>query len=291
MLTNDYSATGFAVDISYHQLNAAKYFSELFNRPRLPIRVCCDVGNLPFKPEAFSLAFCYQFIHHFPTPKIVIDQINRVLGDGIFFFAEEPFQGFKVSLYRQKDSIYSKAALRKNKLIRFIERFISEEYCEEREYGILENDDIPIGVWLDALSDFKHRDIRLDSLQGRISSKLGDSVSFSNFANAVIGGSIRATCKKQAKLQLESPSVTAHETAAHETTAQETTALEALLLCPDCGMEAEDASSQTSSQTTLYRENDQLHCPNCGASFPIVNDVIILLPKALLKELYPEFAG
>jgi len=49
-----------------------------------------------------------------------------------------------------------------------------------------------------------------------------------------------------------------------------------------------------------YRMNDQpqltqtsssLECSLCGSSFPIIDDIMFLLPTSLFRQLYPEFVG
>lgn len=276
VMTNDFQAKGFAVDISYHQLNAARHFSEIFDRPNLPLRVCCDVNNLPFQQNAFSFVFCYQFIHHFPSPKTVLNEAYRILANGSLFFSEEPFKGFKIPLYTQKNSLYSQATLRKPKIVRFIERFISEEYCDEREYGILENDDIELAEWLDSLRQFDSAEVYIESAGGRIRTRIDKKIAIQNILNLIFGGNISALCQKQ----------TAEIEPAAET-------LEDLLVCPDCLNNSKDNNSKDSvvKHVPLKRMGDSLICPICDTSFPIINDVIFLFPTALFRELYPEFAN
>jgi SAM-dependent methyltransferase len=101
VLTNDFGAEGFAVDISLHQLETAEHFASLFHRPKQPYRVCGDVAQLPFKDHSFPFIFGYSFLHHFPSPGPVLREIHRVLGNGYFFFDEEPFRRPHVYLYKQ----------------------------------------------------------------------------------------------------------------------------------------------------------------------------------------------
>jgi len=118
VLTNDFKAKGFAVDISYHQLKTVEHFSELFKRKKLPVRVCCDANNLPFKNNSLPFAFSYEFLHHFPSPNPIIKEIHRVLANGYYFFDEEPYKReLKIALYKRKNKIYSKNELAKNKTL------------------------------------------------------------------------------------------------------------------------------------------------------------------------------
>src|SRR5262245_10667897 len=134
VLMNDFGANGIAVDISYHQLRTMEHFSQLFNKDKLPLRICCDVNHLPFKSNSFPFIFCYEFLHHFPSLPPIMKEIHRVASDGYFYFDEEPFKRvLKLPLYRQKAKIYSERAVRKNKYVSLIESFISDAPCDEVE--------------------------------------------------------------------------------------------------------------------------------------------------------------
>jgi SAM-dependent methyltransferase len=183
VLTNDFGATGVAVDISYHQLKSMDYFAKLFNRPRLPLRICCDANYLPFKSNSFPFILCYEFLHHFPSLAPIVTEIHRVAAGGYFYFDEEPFRrALRLALYRQRSKIYAERTLRKHKYLRLIESFISEAPCDEVEHGVIENEKLSLTEWLTALSVFDHRDIDLVSLNG-VRSKLGNRLRLENVLN------------------------------------------------------------------------------------------------------------
>jgi len=271
VLTNDFNAAGFAVDISYHQLKTAKHFAKLFDKPKLPLRVCCDVNNLPFRDNSFPFAFCYEFLHHFHFPKPILQEVYRILSNGVFFFSEEPFKRFKIALYRQRHKIYSKSMLRKSKVIRFVEKFISEERCDEREYGVIENHDISLQEWIDALSTFETRNVHISSVENRIRTELGERIAIRNLLNMILGGAITGICKKgSANLRTEISNLTD------------------LLLCPNC---INKTKKQMIDQPPLKQTPSSLKCSVCGSSFPVIDEIIFLLPTFLFRELYPDFAS
>lgn len=271
VLANDFNAEGFAVDISFHQLKTAKHFAQVFNKPRLPIRVCCDVNNLPFRDNSFPFAFCYEFLHHFPSPKPILKGVYRILTNGVFYFNEEPFKRPKLPLYKQRHKIYSKSTLRKSRVMRFIESFISEEYCDEREYGILENDDISMKEWRDSIAVFDSKKVEVSSLREKFISELGDKIGLKNLPNLLLGGGISGVCRKENAKQADKPSN-----------------LLDLLACPNC---LANPNEKTENHPPLKQSTSKLECTVCGSSYPIIDDIILLFKKDLFEELYPDFAG
>ena len=272
VLTNDFNAEGFAVDISYHQLKTAGHFAGVFNRPKLPFRVCCDVNNLPFRSNSFPFAYCYEFLHHFPSPKPILQEIYRILSNGVFFFSEEPFKRPRIALYRQRHKIYSRAMLGKNKARRFIEKFISEDICDERDYGIIENDDITLNDWIDALAIFDAKKVHISSLGNRIRTELGERIKIKNLLNMFLGGGVNGICTKQSGVQ-----------------GIEISNLADLLLCPDC---LTRPIIQKLDQSPLIKKMvGSFDCSVCNSSFPVIDDILFLLPTGLFRELYPDFAS
>lgn len=266
VLTNDFRASGVAADISYHQLGTLDHFSQLFRREKLPTRICCDANHLPFRSNSFPFIFCYGFLHHFPSIEPVMAEIYRVLGDGHFFFDEEPFKRvLRVRLYRQKDSIYSQATLQKSKYRRLIESFISEASSDEVQHGVIENEGIALSEWRSALSRFDERDVELVSL-ANVRSKIGDRLRLNNVANLLLGGTISGLCRKRTGEQTPWSDVFD------------------LLACPDC---TSRNSQDPGESPPLLRFPGGFRCSRCGANYPERDGIILLLPRAELEELYP----
>jgi SAM-dependent methyltransferase/uncharacterized protein YbaR (Trm112 family) len=269
-MVNDLDALGFAVDISFDQLRTAKYYSRIFDKPKLPYRVCCDVNHLPFKQASIPFIFCYEFLHHFPSPAPVVHDIFQILSEGYFFFDEEPCRRPRIPLYTQKSKVYSAQYQKKNPVLRFLESFISEEHCDEREHGIIENHDISLDDWVHALSAFDDREITVSSLRGRFRARLGTRVGLRNLPNVLFGGNLRALCKKERKVF----------------TPAAADAL-SLLTCPECRLRS--ASGLVGAEPSLVTDSNQLRCEACGTAFPIIDGVMLILPKKLQAKLYPEF--
>jgi SAM-dependent methyltransferase len=269
VLTNDFDATGVAADISYHQLRTTEYFSRLFKKEKLPVRICCDANHLPFKNNSFPFIFCYEFLHHFPSLKPIVTEIYRVLSDGYFFFDEEPFKRvLKATLYKQKDKVYSDSALKKNGYIELLESFISEPACDEIEHGIIENNNISLAQWIDALSIFEEHDVDLLSIYN-VSSKLHDRIRLRNIPNFLLGGTIAGLCRKKTILdQNIRPD------------------LDSLLGCPDCTIPSE---RDVLDRPSLIKLPDGFKCSKCGFHYPCRDGIIFLLPQEELQQLYPDF--
>jgi SAM-dependent methyltransferase len=268
VLTNDFGATGIAVDISYHQLKSMEHFAKLFNRPKLPMRICCDANHLPFKSNSFPFIFCYEFLHHFPSLGPIVKEIHRVAAGGHFYFDEEPFRRvFKLALYRQRNKIYSENALRRHKYLRLIESFISDSPCDEVEHGLIENEQLSLSEWLSALSIFEQREVDLVSLD-RLRSKLGRRLRLNNVLNYLLGGSIAGLCRKVHAPAKDSP-----------------VELRDTLTCPGClGRKNADGRDEPS----LVEVPNGYRCSGCGFTYPCRDGIIFLLPPAELQQLYPQ---
>lgn len=268
VLQNDFGAEGFAVDISHAQLKTMEYFAEFLGYSKLPLRVCCNAYNLPFKSNSFLFAFCYAFLHHFPNPQPILKEIFRVLSDGSFFFDSEPFKRiFTLNLYQQSAKNYWK----KNKLLNFLESFIAVPYSEEEKYGILENDNISLSDWIAHFSVFENKELYLKYPRfSKWSTKLDRKVSILNLPNAIVGGTISGLCtKEEDNKEWKYPEN-----------------LYDFLACPACQV-SESVSSLESPSLVKY--SDFLKCELCEAEYPIINNIIVLLTPQELMEFYPQF--
>jgi uncharacterized protein YbaR (Trm112 family) len=106
------------------------------------------------------------------------------------------------------------------------------------------------------------------SLGNRPCSRLDHGVSLKNLPNVLMGGGIRGICRKT------------------ESNPIRVLNLQDLLACPDC-LEAKGPA--TDPPPLLEREGN-LQCSVCEARFPVVDDIPILLPTRLRRQLYPEFS-
>jgi SAM-dependent methyltransferase len=269
VLCNDFNAEGFAVDISFAQLKTLDYWREFFDKPKPPVRVCCDVYHLPFQANSLNFAFCYQFLHHFPSPAPVMKELHRVLATGHFFFDEEPFKRYSLKLYRRK--VGNKPG-KLRQYLRYLESFIADQYETEEEYGIIENDDIPLDLWLQAVDIFDKKRVFLQSAS-LLFSEIGKESGFKVRLHKMLGGGISALVKKESAIPRA---------------AYGAADLYDLLGCPECEIDPGPEGSGR-DRAPLDKQKDFLKCDSCRVEYPIVDDVLFLLPKQEMKELYPQF--
>ena len=267
VLTNDFNAKGFAVDLSFEQLKTLDYWKEFFKKPELPIRVCCNIYSLPFRENSFRFAFCYQFLHHFPALEPVFREIHRVLAHGYFFFDEEPYKRYSLNLYHRK---ISNKPGKLRKIITYLESFIAHQYEVEEEHGIIENDEISLDQWLEALSIFSERKVFLYSAASLLRSEMGKASALKIRLHRMLGGGIGALAKKEAG----------------EKSAAKNEDLYDLLGCPEC---VPGKPGEGRDRAPLVRHPDYVKCEACEKEYPVIDNVIILLPYREMKELYPQF--
>ena len=263
VMENDLGAAGAAVDISFDMLRSGAHYAKVFKKPNVPLRVCCDANVMPFRTGSMPFVFCFEVLHHFPDPTPIIAQIHRVLAPGgCFFFAEEPYrQVLRVKLYR-RGKIYSRETLGASRIKRLFDRFFAEPRCNEVEHGIIENHDIPLAVWKNALAPFASRNVTLYSARV-IETPLAPLRNPLKFLAAkLLGGVLSGTCVKAGTLP------------ATPTPVQEN------LICPSC-LERGVESSLKSHEGTFA-------CPSCHGTYPVIEGVIFLFSPQKLAEFYPD---
>jgi SAM-dependent methyltransferase len=286
VLVNELGGVGVATDISFHQLKAMEHFATLFGLPDLPLRICCDANTLPFTSGAFSFIFCYQFLHHFPTLLPVVAEIRRVMSAGHFWFGEEPFRRvLKLSLYQQRAGRYADATRRRNRHLRLLESFISTERTDEVDHGIVENDEIALDDWLDVLRAFDRGAARLESAYG-VRSRLAGRTRPRNRLNWLLGGMLAGLCRVDGGGEAMGGLGTA--TAGHAPVRPDALELTRVLACPACIV---PEPAETFDRPRLVAGENGFRCPSCGATYPIHEGVIFLIPPEALRQLYPEVAA
>jgi SAM-dependent methyltransferase len=265
VLENDFGARGAAADLSFDMLRSAAHYSRLFELPRMPMRVVCDIYGLPFRTGSVPFVFCWETLHHFPEPGPILKELHRVLAPGgYFYFDEEPFQQvLRFPIFRGR-KVYSHDAIEAGTLRRLFDRFFTEPSCNEVEYGIIENHSIPLTVWRDALADFVEPDVTLTSSRGIRSTLFGKHREPAHGLAYLLGGSIHGLCKKAgAGAPVER--------------------IEDALICPECRIRGTESALRLSEAGAT--------CPGCRTEFRTIEGVLVLLPQAKLRELYPEFGS
>lgn len=274
VLENEFNAHGAALDISYHMLASAPHYAKVLRRPRLPLRICGDAYRLPFRTGSVPFVFCYQTLHHFPDPAPVVAEAFRVLSPGgRFLFDEEPYrQVLHLDLYTRKTSICAATSRRPTTLQRIVDRFLVRHRCNESDFGIVENHDIPVADWRRALGVFPERDVALHTLRSATANL--DAAAFSvSFALAcLLGGSISGVCRKSGEVAV-GPSLNGLPGAAR---------IEDSLVCPSCREPGAEAPIRVPADGRSAR------CDRCRAQYPIVNGVAFLLRGEQCRQLYPD---
>jgi SAM-dependent methyltransferase/uncharacterized protein YbaR (Trm112 family) len=265
VMENDLNISGAAVDISFDMLKSCEYYSERFNKNRIPLRVCCDAYNLPFISNSIPFVFCYETLHHFPDPLPIVREVFRVLSPGgLFLFDEEPYKQILHFKLYESDRIYSTKSLNKNRLRKLFDYFLSEAPCNEIEHGIIENHDISIDDWRSILEVFQQKNVRLESLK-YIKSELYEPRSQLKFHIArLCGGELSGTCVKPGSC--ESPAMTINDA----------------IICPSCRRVGEELK--------LVKMERHLYCVNCKSTFPEIDNILFMLCPDQLNELYPSIA-
>jgi len=262
VMENDLDLSGFGVDISFDMLNSCDYYKDRFNKSKTPLRVCCDANNLPFLSNSVPFVFCYETLHHFPKPKPVVKEIYRILSPGgNFFFEEEPYnQMLHFNLYTAP-KMYSSKNLAGSKIKKIFDHFLSKKNCNETDHQIIENHEISLKAWKNALKIFSHKDIEIRS-GGFINFKLfnPDSV-IKLIAAYLIGGSISGICRKKGNFEQ-----------------MYNTRLD-LFACPSC--------RETKKDVHIIKKETYFFCEECKKVYPVVNNVLFLFTHKKLKELYP----
>jgi len=266
IMENDLGADGAAVDISYDMLKSCKYYEDVFNKSKTPVRICCDANNLPFMSDSIPFVFCYDTLHHFPDPAPITEEIYRVLSPGgCFFFDEEPYKKIlHINLYKGEKK-YSKKSLNRSNMKKVLDYFFCEKSCNEVEHGILENEDLSLGLWKKALIIFDEKDVELISMEF-LKTNLFIPNSYIKYITACLfGGGISGICRK------------------YGSNVNKTNSLYEVVICPSC--------REIGSEELLNRENLLFSCPKCSKEYPVKDGILFLFSSSKFKELYPEVLG
>ena len=263
VMENDLMVNGASVDISYDMLKSCDYYKDVFNKSKTPIRICCDANLLPFMTNSVPFVFCYETLHHFREPAPITKEIYRVLSPGgCFFFDEEPFKKvLHINLYKG-GKIYSKKSLTKSKIEKIFDYFFCAKSCNEIEHGIIENHDIPIRTWIQAVNVFDEKDVNLKIPSFSHVNLFNPNSYIKYFAAYLLGGGISGICKKTGN------------------NVNKNAPIYYTLFCPSC--------REIACEVLLKRNNLSFYCPKCSKRYPVIDGVIFLFSYSKFEELYPE---
>lgn len=263
VMENDVGVNGAAVDISYDLLKSCTHYKDVFKRAKSPIRICCDANNLPFMTNSIVFVFCYETLHHFPDPAPITEEVYRVLlPGGTFFFDEEPYkQILRLRLYKSR-KMYSSGSSRRSRMRRLMDRFFSTMSCNEIEHGIIENDDMSIALWKQALAHFEQKEVELKATSSIQSALFSPSSYIKYYAACLLGGNISGICRK--------PGATVNSKRS----------IYGALICPSC--------RPGGGEVPLNKRNSSFFCPRCSRTYPVVDGVLFLFAYDRFVELYPQ---
>lgn len=269
LLENNYGVSGFVTDISYETLVLApKYKKELRFR-KMPVRIACDLYNLPFQTGSIPFIFTFQTLHHLPDPLPAFLEFKRVLSPkGYFYFDEEPVaQVFNLNLWRRDRNLrWFEKVLKLFVVLHFISRIGRSEI----EHNILE-ETFTLKIWEKALSVFSVCHARLTVFPFQFSINRTKTKNahwlrppfFKNLLLQTLGGGIGALCQN----------TNGRECA-------KTPTLFDTLACPQCA---------SKPRLSFEAHTETLSCATCKAAYKKINGVYLLFSKEQMNKFYPEY--
>jgi len=274
MMTNEFGADGFALDISADALRHGTYLMDRWKLDRAPVRVAGDAANLPFRDGSLRLVMAYQMLSQFTGMERVFEEVKRVLAPGgIFLFAEEPLKRLlTLRLYRCPYYDTMKPWERKLSdwgLLGYLVRDVIGAHQEEN-YGIRQNHTMGLKEWHQMVTcHFADQQYQIfvpergwgERIVKRLANRL-DPYGSEWRAAKLLGGTLAGMCRKAGEAPPVNESVMRH--------------FEKLLRCPDCHHDLDRPP-----------ESDTLLCAACGYTSPNEGGVYNLLPSREKRELYP----
>lgn len=255
LLTSEFNAQGFALDISYESLKSARYFAHLLNLKKVPIAICADAENLPFADNSIPFVFAFETLHHFPTPKKAIQEMQRVSSSHVFFSEEPVKQAFNLDIWRRD---YNLKGFEKFLKFILLLPFLSKLGGSESRYDVLENE-FTLETWRKSLSSLNSAQITIEPVfwgpKSTVSQLNWNMNPITRFLTAIEGGGITVFAEKS-------------------TVGKPKTNLLDTLACPLC------------HKSNLKKSTRAIICPSCKSIYPTRSNVLIMLPPALQKKLY-----
>ncbi len=264
LLCSEFGVKGFSSDLSAETIELSAEYRKRLGFKKTPIFISCDGYNLPFRSNSLALVFCFQTLHHLPDPKPVLEEVQRVLvPGGYFYFNNEPIaQRFNLNLWRRDLHLnWFEKVLKATIILHFLSRIGKSEV----ENQILE-ETFDLKVWERALDGFEDAEISLiafpfgpKSIQlKRLRKGWLQPIWFKRIVLGIMGGGIGGWGQK--KGQFKPTSVDK---------------LFNLLACPNCR-----------SKPKHKLEGQNLVCRICKTEYRPVNKVYRLFSKAQAQQLY-----
>lgn len=272
MLSNEFGAEGFALDISADALALGGIIDRAWGYDRAPVRIAGDAARLPFKDGSLQFVMAWQMLSQFMDIERVIVEVKRVLAPGgIFLFGEEPLRRMlSLRLYRCPYPDLMKPWERKLYdwgLLGYLVRDVIGAQQEE-SFGIRQNHRMRLADWHHLVTKhFAAHEYEIfvpergwgERVVKRAAIRLDPCRSVWRAAK-LLGGTMAAFCRKTGERAPQGASGIG--------------GFEQYLACPDCG-------------AALTREDVLLACTQCVFRAALEDGVYNLLSSAERAELYP----
>ena len=275
MLSNEFGASGFALDISADSLRHGRALMDAWNLQRAPVRVAGDALQLPFADNSLRFVCAFQVLSQFMDIGSLFREVTRVLQPGgVFLFGEEPLRR-KLSLrlyrcpYRESMKPWERRLLDWGLLGFLVRDVIGAD--QEESFGIRQNHSTYLEGW-HALVKQHFSDYQFDAFvpergwAERVVKRAAirmDPHGSEWHAAHWLGGTLAAVCRKAGAAPANAPLDRFFER------------FEDVLRCPDC-------------HTAMVRDKrETLCCVRCSYHAPFEDQVYNLLPSAERRELYP----
>lgn len=264
LLENKFNVHGFTTDLSFETLTLADQYKKGLKFRQMPIRICCDLYNLPFKTNSIPFIFTFQTLHHLPDPYPAMKEIERVLSPGgYFYFNEEPIaQKFNLNLWRRDRNLQWFEKILK---LFIVLHFISRIGKSEVDHNILE-ETFSLNVWEKSLNVFDFVTVTMSifpfnsPIQQTKKQKKGWIYPpfYQKFLLELFGGGIGAISQKRTNGKII-----------------KTTEILDLLACPNC-----------KDKPNLQKKANSFYCHMCKSTFKKKNGIYMLLSKKQEHLLY-----
>jgi ubiquinone/menaquinone biosynthesis C-methylase UbiE len=272
MLTNEFGAEGFALDISADALRYGMALQDLWGMSRAPVRIAGDAANLPFADGSLRLVMTFQTLSQFMDLDCILAEVKRVLAPGgVFLFAEEPIRRL-LSMRLYRCAYYETMKPWERKLSDWgLLGYLVQDVVganQEESFGIRQNHSMYLNDWNALVKrHFAAHEYEIfvpergwgERVVKRLAIKL-DPYGSTWRAARLLGGTLAAVCRKAGDPLILRVAMTEFH---------------AYLRCPDCA-------------SSLDRDSrDTLRCSSCVYEAANEGGVYNLLRSRDRTELYP----
>jgi uncharacterized protein YbaR (Trm112 family) len=143
-----------------------------------------------------------------------------------------------------------------------VDRLFCDRSCNEVDHGIIENDNLSLNIWKQALSQFDEKEIILSSTLFFQSSLFNPRSKLVYFIAYLLRGNISGICRKSGSQKIRQRTIYN------------------VLICPSC--------RESGNEFLLKQNHTSLVCHNCSKEYPNIDNVWFLLSYDKFEELYPD---